>query len=145
MSTYLIVADRMAWSLGLARKLQVLGSRDRTAEFVVVVPVDPTLHAEEAKAFMVAQEAAARARTSLQLEGFTVLEALAGPMLPRKALEQELMRGSRSYDGIIVGTTRRNPALQVQPDLVKQLERRHGIPVQVVSLDGAMSPLRHVV
>jgi hypothetical protein len=94
---------------------------------------------------MVAQEAAARARTSLQLEGFTVLEALAGPMLPRKALELEMTRGSRSYDGIVVGTTRRNPALQIQPDLVKQLERRHGIPVRVINLDGAMPTLHHAV
>ena len=110
-----------------------------------MVPADPSFEADEGEAFVVAREAALRARTSLQLEGFTVLEVRAGPMLPRKALEQELTRGSRSYDGIIVGTSRRNPALQIQPDLVKQLERRHGIPVRVISLDGAMSSLHHAV
>ena len=139
MSTYLIVADRSAWSMGLARSLHSLGERDRTAEFVVIVPADPALQTDEALALQVAQETAARARTSLRLEGLTVLEAIAGPTPPRKALEQEMNRGSRSYDGIVVGMTRRNPALQIQPELVRQLERRHGIPVTVINLNGAMS------
>jgi hypothetical protein len=139
MSTYLIVADRLAWSMGLARSLQTMGLRDRSAEFVVVVPADPSYQADESEALLLAREAAARARTSLTLEGMIVLEALAGPAPPRKALEQEMVRGSRSYDGIVVGTSRRNPDLQIQPDLVKQLERRHGIPVRVINVQGKMT------
>jgi hypothetical protein len=138
MSTYLIVADRHAWSMGLARSLHSMGARDRAAEFVVVVPADPSLQSNEVEAQLVAREAAARARTSLRLEGLTVLEALAGPAAPHQALEQEMTRGSRSYDGIVVGTARRTPAQQIQPDLVKQLERKHGIPVQVINLVGKM-------
>ena len=140
MSTYLIVADRTAWSMGLARSLHTLGERDRSAEFVVIVPADPSPQADETAALRLAREAAARACTSLRLEGLTVLDAFAGPAPPRKALEQEISRGSRSYDGIVVGTTRRNPAPQIQPDLVKQLERRHGIPVRVINLKGAVLP-----
>lgn len=139
MSTYLIVADRLAWSMGLARSLHVLGERDRTAEFVVVVPADPSLQGDETEAMHVAEETAARARVSLRLEGLTVLDALAGPTPPRKALEQEISRGARRYDGIVVGMTRRNPGLQIQPELVQQLERRHGIPVTVINLNGAVT------
>jgi hypothetical protein len=49
-----------------------------------------------------------------------------------------MTRGSRSYDGILVGTARRPPAQQIQPDLVRQLESKHGIPVQVINLVGKM-------
>ena len=137
MSTYLIVADRLAWSMGLARSLHTMGARDRSAEFVVIVPADPSLQSSEAEALLVAREAAARARTSLRLEGLTVLDALAGSSTPHKALEQEMARGSRSYDGIVVGTASRT-GQRIQPDLVKQLERKHGIPVQVINLVGRM-------
>ena len=145
MSTYLIVADRMAWSLGLSRRLRMLGGRDRSAEFVVVIPTDPVAQVEELEAFRLAEEAAARASISLRLEGLTVLDAHAGVTPPRKVLEAEMSRGSRSYDGIIVANSRRNPGLQIQPDLARQLERRHGIPVQVMTLDGAMVPEQHAV
>ena len=47
-----------------------------------------------------------------------------------------MRRGARSYDGIVVGTSTRSPAVQIQPDVVKQLERLHGIPVQVINLLG---------
>jgi hypothetical protein len=137
MSTYLIVADRSAWSMGLARKLDGM-ERDATAEFVIIVPADPTLMAVEPEARLVAEEAAARARTSLRQQGLTVLEAIAGPPLPRKALEDELNRGTRAYDGIIVGASRRNPGLQIQADLVIQLERKHGIPVRLITLRSAV-------
>ena len=139
MSTYLIVADRSSWSMGLARSLHSFGERDRSAEFVVVVPAEPSLQADEVESQHAAQEAAARARVSLRLEGLTVLDAIAGPTPPRKALEQEMRRGSRSYDGIVIGMTRHNPTLQIQPELVKQLERRYGIPVRVVTLNGAVT------
>jgi hypothetical protein len=135
MGTYLIVADRKAWSAGLARRLSTVG-RDRSAEFVVVVPADPSLYADEVEAVGLAREAAARACTSLRLQGLTVLDALAGPATPRRALEEELGRGARSYDGIFVGLLARSPTVQIHPDLVRQLERKHGIPVRLITCSG---------
>ena len=140
MSIYLVVADRMAWSLGFARSLHTLGHRDPSARFVVMVPVDSALQVDADATTNVAREAAARARTSLQLEGLTELDAFEAISPPRKAFELEVSRGTRTYDGIVVGVTRRNPAFQVHPELSTQLEGRYGIPVQVISLDGTLHP-----
>jgi hypothetical protein len=122
--------------MGLARSLQVIGERDRTAEFVVIVSADPYPHVDETEAQRTAGEAAARARTSLRLQGLTVLDASAGPAPPGRAVDEEMRRGSRSYDGILVGTSRRNPAQQIQPEVVRLLERTHGIPVRLINLPG---------
>ena len=136
MSTYLIVADRSAWSMGLARSISPMCREQNDAEFVVVVPADPSYQADEGAAMHEAQEAAARASTSLRLEGLRVIDALAGCSPPRKALEQAMASGT--FDGIIVGASRRNAALQIQPDLVRQLERRHGVPVRLINLQSTL-------
>jgi hypothetical protein len=140
MSTYLVVADRNAWSLGLARNLQLIGGHDHEAAFVVIVPADPAVHVDEAEAMLTAREAAARARTSLRLQGLTVLEASAGPASPGRALEEEMRRGSRSYDGIVVGTSRRRAAQPIGLEQVRQLEHKHGIPVRLIILPIAAMP-----
>ena len=69
--------------MGLAHNLHAIGDRDQSAEFVVIVPADALLFADEVEATNLAREAAARARTSLRLEGLTVVDAFAGPTPPR--------------------------------------------------------------
>jgi hypothetical protein len=138
MSTYLVVADRNSWSMGLARSLHDIGVRDDGAAFVVIVPADVSPFDDEAEALRTAREAAARASTSLRLQGLTVLDAVAGPASPRKALEEEMDRHARSYDGIVVGASRKNPLEQVQPEQASRLERELGIPVRLISLTSAV-------
>jgi hypothetical protein len=138
MSTYLVVGDRNSWSMGLARSLHDIGARDHAAAFVVIVPADVSPFDDEVASLREAREAAARASTSLRLQGLTVLDASAGPASPRRALVEEMARHSRSYDGIVVGASRRNPLEQVQPEHASQIERSYGVPVRLISLQSAV-------
>jgi hypothetical protein len=132
MSTFLVIADRNAWSMGLCRTLCQLGGRNRTTEWVLIVPAEPSVSADEGLAMREAHEASQRAQVALRNEGLTVLKACAGPPFPRKALEEEMNRPSRQYDGIVLATGRRHASLQIQPNLVSQLEGRYGIPVRLI-------------
>lgn len=138
MSRYLIVAHETVTSPALAEQVRQVASRDRDAEFVLLVPATPVRHLigrrHEGEAEHVAERRAQEGRETLQRQGVRLVDAKIGDPSPVDAVEAEVQSGG-PYAAFIISTLPREQSRWLRQDLPGEIGRRHGKPVYHVELD----------
>lgn len=140
MTAYLIVLDGAGAEAEVQANLAQISREDTAACFTLLVPADRRKHATEGECWLEAAQRATHALETLQAQGLDVTEAVVGDFLRRKAISDELNRGERDYDAVLLFTLPFRPGMEVTRlvpvDIASQLQRRHHLPVTQVEVGG---------
>jgi hypothetical protein len=138
-STYLIVLDGAEAEDEVLTTLAGVVETDFAANFTLLVPADRRRFATEGECWLEAAQRANGALETLKAFGFDVTEAVVGDFMRRKAIKEELRRGGRAYDEIILFTQPNLRGMDVSyvigGDIARQLQHRHCLPVRQVMVD----------
>src|SRR4051794_26713389 len=130
MSRYLIVTHQTARSLELQSKVAALIEKDPSAEFAILVPEeDGQTRSWEGESVDVVQQRGEAAAEQLHHNvGANVVRIVVGSSDPLKAIGQELV-GHHDYTTILICTLPPGTSRWLKRNLVRDAERRFGLPV----------------
>jgi len=138
MSTYLVVLDGAKAEDEVLTSLASIVDEDESARFTLLVPADRRKFASEGECWLEAAQRANSALETLKALGLDVKEAVVGDFMRRKAISDELRRGERIYDEILLFTVpylRGMDVSRIVPgDISSQLQRRHRLPVRHIAV-----------
>ncbi len=138
MSTYLVVLDGAKAEKEVLTSLANLKEEDAEAHFTLLVPADRRKFVSEGECWLEAAQRATTALETLQGLGLDIAEAIVGDFMRRKAISEELRRGERTYDEILLFTVpflRGMDVSRIVPgDIASQLQRRHRLPVRHITV-----------
>ncbi len=132
MPRYLVVAHQTASSNELLDAIREIMQANKEAAFMLLVPETPVedlLDWQEGDSRTIAQRVAESARARFEAIGATVIEARVADASPVKAIEEALVGGRESYDGVIIATLPLQRSRWLTRDEPRRIARRFGLPV----------------
>lgn len=131
---YLVVAHDTARSVELREHLEDIRTRDRNAQFTLLIPA--THHSgrltDTTDDVATAESTAAETRAVLRDEGIDLADARVGDPTPLLAIEDELRDHPDTYASVILCTFPPGISRWVRMDTAHQVERHLEIPVEHV-------------
>ena len=132
MPRILILANQTASSPELTNAVREIIKKDAATEFVLLVPATPVedlLDWQDGDNEAVAKRTAQTAKEHLEGVGANVIQTEVGDPSPVKAIEDELQRHEKKYDGIVISTLPLQRSRWVALDQPRRIERRFKLPV----------------